>query len=670
MLFSFPKHATSRCLTRIAKPVSFSTPPNRGTHSNSQDLFAGGLLPPNFRHIYDAGAEPGQQEGGLPEICETIGSSGGPGRSTLGKRLSLGRADTQVPSWTSPDGLHEDDASSRPKRHTWQPRTENAPASRDVSAEGLAIADKSSPNRPSHERSHAIEDAWTRLSKAMDQKDPQTLLLEVWEATRDPVIIRTIPTSTFNEILRLLDPHNRFLPFSREYKGQGPKHYRALEPWRQEVYAALQDRRTLYRDICQRWIRSGRQLGLGGYTQLLNLTRATWDGQTAQEVMQDMLSWNVQPDLICYNHYFEARCWSDSWNPHERQRLRVIPYNTEMRQRLSKKRVKNEVPIYGHKVGTGGLKWEITRLFTKMIECGIMADVKAFSSLITALAREGDIRGVNSILHKVWDVDVDALSRSEEESRKQTQLSSTSPVYPTQNLLFIIAHAFGSNNDIPAAIRVVDHFSRKFNIEISQVVWNELLEWAFVLSTRRSKLRKEDGAQAGQLPLQSISSLWNVMVSAPYYSEPTLPMYDLLIRAFWRRKMPDAMLEHMRRGVRIDDKLFKDYRDLRCQSQNTDHADPETPRADLWSSETTLERLKNNRWTSFVTCQRWFALVLSKQRWPNQQERTLAWERQSLPRVVEEFWRFRDRRRGVIYKMTTGRVQLQESQEVIKGSPG
>ena len=662
MIFSLLKHGTSRYQLRYSKLPSFSTSPCRRSNGNPNDAFT---ERPFLQSILINDAPDEHIEKLQPEkthALNTVGDSSW-NRPTIPER-DANRAPASTNSLWKPQRRAEQipETFFSPSEQGRYPDFDDAASGVQGCSKDTAI-DLPFVNSIAAEQDERLADTKARLSKAIRTQDSQRLQVEFWEAVRDPVIMRAIPATTLVEILQLLDPHDEFAPFRCEYSEWHPKHYYKLLGEDHQIYEKMQDCRTLYRDIFCRRLQAKGSLDVGEYAALFRLARATWDGEGALLIMKDMLQRNVQPDLICYNYYFEARCWSDAWQANERQRLRVTPFNRAMRERYPTQQ-RQGMTIKGHRIQEGGLKWEITRLFAKMIGDGIMADTSAFGHLITALAREGDLDGAKSIIRKAWDVDVDALSEVDNDAGQQPSIPSDSPLYPHPRLLFVIAHAFGSNNDIPAALRTVDHFSRKFNISITNDVWAQLLEWTFVLSTRRIKLAKENGAQLGQLPFESVESLFNVMTSKPYCIEPTLDMYDLLIRSFWRQSRLEKILETMPKGVNI---YLRHHHEYRTHDRQLSKLKPQTPN-ESDAKRLHLSRLaaiaRHRRWQSFVTIHRWFILLLSRRHWfpiPIHSQ-VVEWERQGLPIAVNTLWRYRHFN-GVKYTMATGVVRLQELKE-------
>ncbi|KAG0648809.1 hypothetical protein D0Z07_5055 [Hyphodiscus hymeniophilus] len=226
--------------------------------------------------------------------------------------------------------------------------------------------------------------------------------------------------------------------------------------------------------------------------------------------------------------------WSDSSNPFLTNRLRVIPDNLEPRSWK-----KPPYTLQGYRVGPeNGIKFQVSQIFRQMVHAGVPGDEETFCLMIMGFAREGDTNSVGLTLRRVWGIDVDALlAIDESEMQPVKPYALDSPFYPSAKLLHTISHAYSINNDLPTALRAVDYVSRQYNIEIPTSVWNELLEWTFILSKRRYGSRVEgDGTTIGQLPPPAVSNLWNTMTSAPYNIRPTMQMYDKYICSLLQRQ--------------------------------------------------------------------------------------------------------------------------------------
>jgi hypothetical protein len=296
------------------------------------------------------------------------------------------------------------------------------------------------------------------------------------------------------------------------------------------------------------------ELRLSDYRFLLRCARATGDLKAVKAIWGDFSAAHanqglhgialdevaMKPDVECYNYYLGAMCWHDRLKPHQRYRLRVIPQNFAPREWPTA-----PYTLSGHSVAEYGIKHYATLLFRQMVDSGLSGNEETFCYMMVALAREGDMSGVASILKRVWGVDVEALMNSRDsEVKSELRYTKDSPFYPSSHLLFAIAHVYCINNAIPTALRVVDYVSRYYAVTIPKDVWNELLQWTYVLACRRGRSDQyyerhgldRAANNVGQLPQEAVLNLWNTMTSEPYNIQPTIQMYDRLIRNLSQRK--------------------------------------------------------------------------------------------------------------------------------------
>ena len=500
---------------------------------------------------------------------------------------------------------------------------------------------------------------------ALQEEEPQLLLKAFLKASEDPDFLQSLPATTVSEILRMFDPQHFIDPYKIVHRDLHPwqiSHRRDDTRQLKEVFVSFA---RAIEVLLTRWRQTGRTFGIAEYKILLNIARATGDGGTAEMLCKSMRIDGVLLDTTCWNHYFEARCWSNAYDPIARHKLRVIPYH--MVSRLPVKRGSEPRPGFGNYfIGDTGLKTEIVKKFDAMVKSGTTADAATFSMLMVAMSREGDMVGVKSILRKVWDIDVDAILEQDDDSPiTANTLSHESPSYPTQYLLFTVVHVFGSNNELPAALRIIDNISRRYDIKIDDETWAQLFEWTFVLSTPRYKGRKADGAQLGQLPLASVENLWNTMRSEPYNIKPTMPMYNRRITNLWKRQMLDPMLEAMRAGKVLYKQQRKRSRTVpRNQSEEifltrtNEHISLPPSSISLTSAlhqEMELQQLYEYR--DFSMMSRWVRLLMAGNRWGGSGEESFRWQRIGAPNATAEFWHFRPRE-GFAYSIASGRIQF------------
>ena len=504
----------------------------------------------------------------------------------------------------------------------------------------------------------SIAEAKQAVMDALYDGDHEKLLHAFQRASMDETYVGSIPATTFMEILRTLDPIALVDPYKEVYRDLQPSYLKHIGV--EQLLDTFHRFVSIMEDIIRKRRAAGFKLGIGEYKCILNCFRSVGDATAARAVWNGMLEDGIEPDTLCYNYYFETLCWSNAYDPMEREKLRVIPYHMSMR--LPVKLGQERRPGFmGYQVGDRGLSQEVVKLFSNMVGKGIVADEKTFCLLMTAMAREGDLVGPKSVLRKVWDVDVDSLlSRDDSAVQSAGIPPTTSPVYPSKGLLFTIAHIFGTNNDIPTALRVVDHVSRKYSLEITREVWAQLLEWTFVLASRRYGDRKSDGAQLGQLPVQSVENLWNTMVSEPYNVQPTTPMYNRLIRNLWSRDMIDQMLSNMRMGLQVwlskrgqlESYLWR----LRQDEAGKDNTAQFPRSTEAMPKEVRLLQLYEAR--DFAMIRRWVRLLFAGRRWNYDGDTTrLTWELRGLPNAMGEWSRFKPPK-GFAYGMYAGRLRF------------
>ena len=511
--------------------------------------------------------------------------------------------------------------------------------------------------------------AQRKVWDALQQRLPHELLRVMLDASQDLGYMKSLPSTTWIEILEILHPRHFVAELKKIYRDLHPNQVEALgTPQLNGVFAYYT---SSVRKIIDRRLHAREESGIEEYRFLLQVVASVGDGATALEIWTEMVDCKVEPSLECYNLYFEARCWSGAYLPKERHKMRMIPYILELR-RPRKSEFEHVQRLQGYQTGLAGVKDEVRRMFTIMVNRGIMADVKTFGLLMVGLSREGDTKGVKSILKSVWDVDVDSVLQKDQDPQKPTNLARESPLYPTSATLHTIAHIFGSNNELGTALRVVDYVSRRYSVAIDTRVWDELLEWAYVLSSRRHGRRKEDGASRGQLPLKSIERLWSTMVSPPYNIRPNMRMHNYYCINLYNRQMLDEMLRTMQAGLALYWSQAAKYEELRHlygmnSSQPSEERNRGTPPSIEFSHrDIALGALTEHR--NFLMVSRWCRLLLGGSRWGGELDRILVWERQGLPNAIREFWHFRPRP-VIWYHIATGKVELtvDEDMELISG---
>ena len=439
---------------------------------------------------------------------------------------------------------------------------------------GLTTTVRTFTNDPLYSSTSSAETSSTSRNESPDASNPQHVVVERLGAAfrngsfesiasalalcaRDSGIFKSLPATTFRSLLQELSGLRKFIDSLRTIsRGFHPtiidKHGELRQP--RDMFKFYED---LLRSVFAQWEAMDGRLGLLEYTSLLDMARTLRDGDFARDVWTSMRKNEVVPDTRCYNYYYEARCWHLVYDQFEDYNFRVTKRNlrnraVDMRKRWTRLR--------SYTTGPGGLRQEVVSTFEGMLESGAPANATTYTYFLLALGREGDLRAVRDIMKKAWAIDVvDITHHSDNATVPTSGISVASSLFPSQLLLFTIAHVFGANNQLSTAIEVVDYVARTFSLDISLDTWDELMSWAYVLSTERSEAvlaRPERSDEAdGQLPVNTVERIWQTMTAAPYHCQPTIRMWDLRIRSLFKQEtdlptvieVMESARDHMKR---------------------------------------------------------------------------------------------------------------------------
>lgn len=382
------------------------------------------------------------------------------------------------------------------------------------------------------------------LPKAIEERDADKVARCVYVAQQslDDDFIKSISEATFTEILLVLEPRQNIQELSEAY--METSEYIAKQIGLMRVNKLMQQYGILLQEMAIIRRESGQLLTPEQYLIILRSAKDLGDSRLAKKVWNDLQRDGVVPDVEMYNAYLGSFVWAGYNNSTARHQERVINHNM-----LAREQKRRDMPFANYHIGSpGGIKEKTMEVLTAMLNDGLTATEETYRSIITAAAREGEIDTVKSVLRTAWDIDVDGvmeLNPGDPEMPKPKALPEDSQQYPTSKLLWTLAHAFGINNDIPTALRLVDYVSREYDLFIDADSWSVLFEWTFILASPRSGTNARDDRKTGQLPKASVQTLFETMTNAPYFVEPTMGMYNHLIASMHRReastKMPDIM---------------------------------------------------------------------------------------------------------------------------------
>lgn len=538
--------------------------------------------------------------------------------------------------------------------------------------ESLFGADVIFPSWESPEQEHEYAEKFIRV---IENGQPD----QVMKAMTDPRsagLVGSLAQTVFLEALHLLSPSHFVEPF-RDL-------HHPLHTWAvlinglrrvEEIFDTFVN--NLFTVIRYRTA-SGHALQLAEFTHLLDCARAMGNGNLADQVWDTMRKMDVIPDTVCYNHYMEAKVWDHCHTGREAYRMRVSPQSY-------RKRRSNEPVLGWQGFGTAqrSVRKLVLRVFGEMQEDGHLGDERTYINLMLAAARVGHDRAMKHILREVWNVDTEALKLEPDNSKLPpvTPYDPWSALYPTENLLFAVAHGLGVNNDIAGAIRTVQFISSSYNIPIPAKVWHELFERAYVLSrqrwsaaeTARSERYTEWANNMGRVSVDIVRSVFDTMTSEPYNVPPTLQEWRFMINT----SIDSGRLEDCKDYIRGAYNLLEETRKkqaeartvvMRCLApaleaarqqmrQGATMPDPELFRSPILAEAIqTYDIIRLEVWQQVYVLQRILHLVVRVPSWKDISDKE--WHLQERPRMQEEWVDFIPSKIQLFYGEDTGLIEM------------
>ncbi|ODM18053.1 hypothetical protein SI65_06841 [Aspergillus cristatus] len=468
---------------------------------------------------------------------------------------------------------------------------------------------------------------------------------QVMDAMRDfryAGMVASMPQNTFVGALHLLSPGYFIDPYREIHRPLHPstvqaKGYKSLasifDEFVNNIAAIVQLRQS-----------AGHHLDLAEYTHLLGCARAIGDGVMANRIWYGMKENEVDPDVQCYNYYMEAKAWDGAYTGREKYNLRVTPFAYRKRRFVD--------PNEGWQgYGTAGrsVRKEVLDIFNEMTEAGHQGNEATFVNVILACGRVGHLRGIKNVLKTAWNIDVDALLAEPDNSKLPlaTTYDPSSPLHPSSRLLFAVAHALGTNNNIPAALRTIEFIAQAYNLPVPKKVWLELFERAFVLSRPRFGPDARRNAK-GKVPYDLLNGMYHTMISAPYNVRPTIQIHHMLAKTAWDRDRLSEFLQHVRAAYNVLVETRQKRKKARyiieeylCALHT--HTNPQQ-RNEILNSPSLADavhnydilRLRAAQQTMII--ERLARLLVINNRWTGRNNPV--WERCLLPRAVEEWQDF------------------------------
>jgi hypothetical protein len=343
------------------------------------------------------------------------------------------------------------------------------------------------------------------LLYAIDQHKVSAILHSLKNADRH-LLLRHLQHHQFSALLRSIQP-DAFLGLKERHRLDANGNVYVVSE--KKAFEEFKANLTFIVNIMRKL---GYRLTVRDYQHLIDCAHTGGDANMAVGFWNSMAgAGDVQLDTWVYNSFMAAISGSATYEREVRVRDAILQHRAQRK------------PEY--------LRERAYKLFSRMIEKRIAPNSMSFDILMLAMARMGDIAGIESILKRVWGVDVHGLPDEVAVNDKRIAMREDSPLYPTGHTLVAIATAYCQNGQLDVAVRVVDHISRRYDIPLSAPVWVALMNWSYVFSRQRKEI---------PVDVAAVQRVWNVMTAEPYNVSPTADMYDYIIRSYLWRRMPGA----------------------------------------------------------------------------------------------------------------------------------
>ena len=361
-------------------------------------------------------------------------------------------------------------------------------------------------------------------------------------------------------------------------------------------------------DILAHRRRSGHPPTLEVYRQLLKWAEVVGSESLARDLFDSAMPQDgIVPDLSSYNSYLGACVWNGAYDVDFKYKRRNIPLNLKFRERiLAPKNSQYFLHLGRHRYERpedDTVRGHCLSVFGELTKRGHKPDEATFVNLMLAMAYDGDINGIKSVLKSVWNIDVDMLDQyDEEEIESPTFYEENDPLRPSPKLLHAIVYAFGTNNDAFHASFLLDYISRNYNLPIPSDIWMLVYEFTYVLAQKFSAARERQGQGVGKLPEGSLAKYFDMIADEPHNVKPnTWMLAKLTNNARRARGNLDKTVQAFQTALRLRDEqmtrisqLYDDMLDI-CHGLNLKASD--VPPAEFLDTRRTYihETLKLDR---------------------------------------------------------------------------
>ncbi|GAW22767.1 hypothetical protein ANO14919_123100 [Xylariales sp. No.14919] len=434
---------------------------------------------------------------------------------------------------------------------------------------------------------------------AMREGDTRRVLMQlhvIEKMSREDLqdAVAAIPRTTFTQFFRALDPWR----VAQDCDPIGGSHIPVGMYQMLNMASSIDEYgvRKLYTQLMQRLLILMNALQVAGYTlhleeyiSLIRCAGASSDISGARALWNNLsrgplLTWR---NSELYTEFIKARFLTEPlYTNYQKTTRMVTPRNLHRSrlvlpapavQRLDRLRAKvrskkfrfglnKDVPHVEELMrALRGHRPALKLFMTVVARHSFRVDESLLCALMIALGRAGSLRFIGTeILQKYFGITTPhPFPLAPKNGPRSLTFGSEPPrIRPSVRLMRAVVETYASNAEIGVAVQLVEHLSNTYKIAIPQDIWQELLEWTYLMSTPPASTAWEEAKLYVKIPSpEAVEMIWNVMISPPYNQIPTFQNYDILIRSLIGRGNSDLtpVLSRMREAIRLYDEQCREY---------------------------------------------------------------------------------------------------------------
>ncbi|KAI1827408.1 mitochondrial ATPase expression-domain-containing protein [Xylaria intraflava] len=453
-----------------------------------------------------------------------------------------------------------------------------------------------------YDASNDLADPIRRALLAMQEGDTREVLIQLTAIERMgreelQGLVERLPRTTFTEFFRALDP----LRVARDCDPIDDSHTpmgmikmlnmdSSVDEWGvRKLYIRLLSRLLMLMNALSA---AGYPLNMEEYISLIRCAGACSDIRGAKTIWEQMITrppatWQ---NTEVYTEFIKARFLTEPLYCGYQKTTRMVTPRNLHRSRLRLSRKKNmrldtlRLVLRGTKRRLGLNKEvdhveELMRLLrgstpalklfrTVTIGRRFRMDESLLCTLMVAIGRSGSLRLIGTeILTKYFGVRTPhrwpQWTRAENAALGNNFSIGTPRIRPTVRLMRAVVEVYGSNAEISTALRLVEYLSNTYNIPIPTDVWQDILEWTYIMSTPPASTAWKTADWPDKVPSpQAVELIWNAMVGPPYNVVPNFRQYNIIIRSLIGRRaygQKSEILSHMRAAVALYDEQCREH---------------------------------------------------------------------------------------------------------------